>query len=166
MCPLGYSLQPATSTSWNRTPFRKCVPIPYHAAFDADQFTRLREGLIPRAMEDKWVVFYEESQLFFHRSWTGMPVYRFTLTPLADGGATASEAFWSKELAIASTEGRDYQARLLDFLIANLLLGQSKPFPLPSGLREPMPGVFQHNISGTGFAESTYTFKKPWWRFW
>jgi len=157
---------PVTNTSWKREPFKECVPIPYHAVFDVEQFTRLKEGLIPRAMEDKWFIFYEEPQLFFHRSWTGQPVYRITLTTLGDGGATVSAALWSKEIAVASKDGPEYQVRLLDFLVANLLLGQSIPFPLPSGLNEEMPGVFQHHISGTGFAELGPTSKKPWWRFW
>jgi hypothetical protein len=65
---------PARSTSWNRGPFKECVPIPDHGAFDAEQFARLKEGLIPQTMEDKWFVYYEEPQLFFHRSWTGQPV--------------------------------------------------------------------------------------------
>ena len=64
----------ATSTSWERTPFKEAVPIPYHAAFDAEQFVRLKAGLIPQTMEDKWFVYYEEPELFFHRSWTGQPV--------------------------------------------------------------------------------------------
>ena len=117
-------------------------------------------------MEDKWFIYYEESELFFHRSWTGQPVYRLMLATLADGGATVSEALWSKGLAVASKDGPDYQVQLLDFLVANLLLGQAKSFPLPSGLREPMPGVFQHHSSGTGFPESRPKSKKSWWRFW
>ena len=117
-------------------------------------------------MEDKWFVYYEEPELFFHRSWTGQPVYWLTLITLPDGGATVSEARWSKELAVASKDGPDYQVQLLDFLVANLLLGQSKSFPLPSGLREPMPGVFQHHASGTGFPESQPKSKKSWWHFW
>jgi hypothetical protein len=156
----------AASTSRERTPFKGCVPIPYHAAFDAEQFVRLKAGLIPQAMEDKWCIYYEEPELFFHRSWTGQPVYRLTLATLADGGATVSEALWSKEFAVVSKHGPGYQAQLLDFLVANLLLRQSKSFPLPSGLREPMPGVFQHHVSGTGFPESRAKSIKPWWRFW
>ena len=116
-------------------------------------------------MEDKWFVYYEGRELFFHRSWTGQPVYRISLATLEDGGAEVTETLWSKELAVASKDGPDYQARLLGFLVANLLLGQSLPFPLPSNLREPMPGVFQHHISGTGFPDVQHTSKK-WWRFW
>ena len=106
---------PATRTSWKWEPFKECVLIPYHAAFDPEQVSRLREGLIPRTVEDKWFIFHEESQLFFHRSWTGQPVYRFTFTTLGDGGATVSEAFWSNEIARASKDGPEYQARLSDF---------------------------------------------------
>jgi hypothetical protein len=117
-------------------------------------------------MKDKWFIYCEEPHLFFHRSWTGQPIYRLTLTALADGGATVTEALWSKELAVASKDGLDYQVRLVDFLVANLLLGQSKRFPLPSTLAEPMPGVFQHHISGTGYPEAPTQRKKPWWRIW
>lgn len=156
----------ASSTSWKREPFKQCVPIPYHAAFAAEQLVRLKAGLIPRIMEDKWFIYYEEPHLFFHRSWTGQPIYRLTLASLADGGATVTEAFWSKELAVASKDGPDYQVRLVDFLVANLLLGQSKPFPLPATLAEPMPGVLQHHISGTGYPQAPTQHKKPWWRIW
>jgi hypothetical protein len=149
-----------TSKSWKWEPFEECVPIPYHAAFDAEQFVRLKVGLIPRTMEDKWFIYYEEPELFFHRSWTGQPVYRLRLTTLDDGGATVSEALWSKELAATSRDGPDYQVQLLDFLVANLLLGQSRPFPLPPGLQERVPGVFQHHIAVTGFPESRLSSKK------
>jgi hypothetical protein len=44
-----------------------------------------------------------------HRTCTGPPVYRLTLATLADGGATVSEALWSKELAVAPKDGPDYQ---------------------------------------------------------
>ena len=111
------------ATSWKREPFKQCVPTPYHAAFDPKQLIRLKAGLIPRAMEDKWFIYYEQPELFFHRSWTGQPVYRLTLAGSADGGATVTEALWSKELATAAKDGADYQARLVEFLIANLLLG-------------------------------------------
>jgi CHAT domain-containing protein len=35
----------AGSTSWERTPSKKSVSIPYHAVFDAEQFVRLKAGL-------------------------------------------------------------------------------------------------------------------------
>lgn len=156
----------ATANSWKWEPFKKCVRIAFHAAFDADQVACLKVGLIPRRMEDKWFVYYEEPQLFFHRGWSGKPVYRITLTLLPNGSAAVSEAYCSNEFALTYKDGPEYPVRLLDFLISDLLLGQSKPFPLPLGLKEPLPGSYQHHISGTGFAESVYPSKKAWWRFW
>jgi hypothetical protein len=121
----------ASPTSWKRKPFKEGVTVPYQAAFDSEQFARLREGLIPQRMEDKWFIYYEEPHLFLHRNWTGAPFYRLTLNSVP-GGVEVMEALWSQELADTSTPTQaEYQARLLDFLLSNLLLGQSKPFPLP-----------------------------------
>ena len=53
-------------------------------------------------------------------------------------------------------------------LISNLLLGKSKPFPVPLGAWKPETGVFQHAIAGTSFSHD-YPQGKPrrkWWRLW
>ena len=168
-CPIRFSIyrMHASAKSWRHDSFREGIPIAYQATFDCQQFARLQEGLVPREMEDKWFIYYEEPYLFLHRSWTGQPVYRLTLNSVP-GGAHVTEALWSKDLADASTptQGADYQVRLLDFLLSNLLLGQSKPFPMPPDLQEPMHGVFQHIVAGTGYRQSSATPKKPWWRIW
>jgi len=156
----------ASSTSWKRKPFNEGVPLRFQAAFDNGQFARLRVGLVPREMEDKWFIYYEEPHLFLHRSWTGEPVYRLTLSS-GQEGAEVTEALWSKDLADASTptHNAEYQVRLLDFLLSTLLLGQPKAFPMPTDLKEPRKGVFQHIVAGTGYPQSP-TPKKPWWRIW
>jgi hypothetical protein len=152
----------ASPTSWQREPFKAGVPLPYKAAFNHEQFARLREGLIPQQMENKWFIYYEEPHLFLHRSWTGAPVYRLTLG-IVPGGAKVTEALWSKVMADAANfaHGAKYQARLLDFLLSNLLLGQSKLFPVPFNLRAAKYAIYQHVVSGTG-----YPSKKAWWRIW
>ena len=156
----------ASPTSCKREPFKEGVPLPYQAAFDSEQFARLRDGLIPQQMEDKWFIYSEEPHLFLHRSWTGAPVYRLRSNSVP-GGAEVMDALWSKELADTSTPHKAPSIKcLLDFLLSNLLLGQSKPFPVPPGLREPMPGVLQHIVSGTGYPQSSAKPKKPWWRIW
>ncbi len=100
---------------------------------------RLRQGLVPRQMEDKWFVFYEPPHLFLHRSWTGLPVFRVTLAD-RKGGAQVVEALWAWPSKLDASLDPEYQAQLLDFLIGNLLLGECKPFPsrqtLPSRLLE------------------------------
>lgn len=138
----------ASATSWKHDPFKEGILLPYQATFDRVQLARLKMGLIPGAMEDKWFVYFEEPHLFLHRSWTGQPVFRLTLKNLLDG-AEVTETLWSE----AGTSDSAYQVRLLDFLVSNLLLGQSKPFPVPPGVTEPIPGIFQHHVSGTAYPQ-------------
>ena len=168
----------ATSTSWKRESFKEGVAFPYAAEFNSAEFARLRDGLVPRTMEDKWFVYFEEPHLYFHRSWTGQPAYRLKLETTTRG-AKVTEALWASDLAASPQADIEYQPKLVDFLLSNLLLGQAKPFPRPSGISEPMPGVFQHHVSGTGYGEVQYRQasmpaprqaggkpKKPWWRIW
>jgi len=142
----------ALPTSWEREPFTSGVSIPYKAVFSEKQFARLKIGLVPKRMEDKWFIYYEEPHLFLHRSWTGQPVYRLALRKTPDG-AEIDEALWSKVLAEAPDPDPGYQVQLIDFLLSNLLLGESKPFPLPQAILEPAPGVIQHHIAGTSFPQ-------------
>jgi len=155
----------ATATSWKREPFTEGVPLSFRADFGSEELSRIEAGLIPKEMEDKWFVFYEAPHLFFHRSWTGQPVYRIALENKQDG-ALVTEALWAKAFATADNADPAYQSKLLDFLVSNLLLAQSKPFPRPEGIKEPMPGMFQHHAAGTGYREVAVKAKKPWWRLW
>lgn len=140
----------ATADSWKREPFTTGVVIPYQDRFFESEYAKLQEGLIPGVMEDKWFVYFEEPYLFLHRSWTGQPVYRARLSACGDG-ATVTEALCVPRVLEAN--GPVYQARLLDFLISNLLLGKAKPFPVPDGFVEQAKGAFQHAISGTGYPQ-------------
>jgi hypothetical protein len=152
----------ATSESWKNTPFGDIEPIPYEAQFTASEFDKLRLGLIPREMEDKWFIYFDEPFLKFHRSWTGQAVYRVKLCE-ADGGVAVAEAVCSADVLVQSS--RDYQAELLDFLVSNLLLGAQKPFPVPQGTKEPLPGVYQHATVGRAYPERMVA-PRPWWKFW
>ena len=144
----------ATANSWKHKPFLAGRPIPYAESFSGPEYSKLREGLIPQAMEDKWFIYFDEPHLFLHRSWTGEPVFRVRLTASGDGAAVA-EALCVSDLL---QNGPEYQAVLLDFLIGNLLLGKAKPFPMPDGQTEQARGILQHHVSGTGYEQ--VPFKK------
>jgi hypothetical protein len=141
----------ATASSWKREPFIEGVALAYRAEFSAAQFERLRDGLVPRQMEDKWFVYYDEPFLYWHRSWSGKPVYWIGFA-FENGAARVVDAQISKALGASEAE-LEHQAQMLDFLICNLMLGQAKPFPRPPGLKEPNAGVFQHHIAGTAYPE-------------
>jgi len=117
-------------------------------------------------MEDKWFIYFEAPHLFLHRSWTGLPAYRVALTASGDGAAV-DEALCVAE-AVQET-GAEYQAKLLDFLISNLVLGKSKPFPVPAGARKPETVLLQHAVAGTGYPQvypEGRAARRKWWRLW
>jgi hypothetical protein len=129
------------------------VPLAFEATVSAAEADRLRVGLISQSMEEKWNVVHDAPHLLFHRSWTGLLVYRVTLESTEDGGARLCDARWNAGIAAADGADAQYEARVLRFLVFQLLLHQPGRFPLPPGV-EP-DGVYgslvQHSVSGTMF---------------
>jgi hypothetical protein len=152
----------ANVESWKTAPFGEVQEIPYRSRFAAPEYEKLKLGLIPREMEDKWFIYYDEPFLAFHRSWTGQPVYRVKLREI-DDGSVVEEAQCSTDV-VAKSDAQ-YQAMLLDFIVSNLLLGQRKPFPVPAKMPEKLPGAYQHAVVGRGYPQ-TVVATKPWWKFW
>ena len=139
----------ARRTDWKCEPFQSGVALPFTQTYSDDQFKTICRGLLPGAMEDKWFIFFEDSFLYLHRSWTGLPVYRVELTQIDDG-------FQVKEAlsAIGNTDAgeMEYEAELLDFLIGAILLGENRSFPKSAKIQKD-GGVFQHHIVGRAYPE-------------
>ena len=117
----------ATKGDWRTQEFKDLVPLPYVAKFDAEEFERLKRGLIPDVMEDKWFIYFSDNTLFIHRSWTGAGVYQVQLMT-DDDGVSVKRAFVSTELETAR-EHLDHNARVLGWLISRFLLGRNEPYP-------------------------------------
>lgn len=142
----------ATSQDWKTLPFGACREIPYRAQFSKEETTHLKCGLIPAEMEDKWFVYFEDNTLHFHRSWTGHPVFKVVITETETSTrvskALIEASFFDDETAVFDAE---YQAAMLNFLVSNLLLGKSTPFPIAGALTDREAAIEQHVISGTGY---------------
>jgi hypothetical protein len=145
---------PANRKSW-KTEERSVamVRIPYDDTFSCDEIARIRLGLIPRSMDEKWFIFFEQPFLFFHRSWTGRLIYRLEL----DADTTSPRV---KDARVVDDSGfyrrqsDEYEAKLVSFLVRRLMLEQNVPFPVPDAKREQAPGAYQHNIVGLAAPES------------
>jgi hypothetical protein len=141
----------ADRSSW------KTLPLPTQRAklniereFTEEDYLRLKNGLIPEVMEDKWFIFMENNVLSFHRSWTGMCIYQAHF----DNQYTITEVWVNRDSEQYKETDDEYDERLLNFLIDNLLLGKSTPFPMPINFPSDLPkDVFQHNVSGTDYSE-------------
>jgi len=64
-------------------------PIRCGHAFTADDLARLREGLWPRDMDDRWAVWLDGETLRCWRSWTGTCIYESQVTLAEDGTGVA-----------------------------------------------------------------------------
>jgi len=116
-------LRVAQPIDWQTTsiPDDRKKTIALNRTYSQDAMVRIRLGLVPEAMEDKWFIYWQGDRLYIHRSWTGMCLYvaRF----IAD-----SEVFYLIEAdvnmaAMASPQPTDDQHReAIAFLIDVLLL--------------------------------------------
>ena len=106
----------------------KRITIPLNRSFSLSEIERMRAGLVPEQMEDKWFIYWHNDTLFFHRSWTGFCVYvvRF---------AKQDECYRMVEADVnrdpeqyrETSDARD--AKMISYLIDVLLLHQEGAFP-------------------------------------
>ena len=54
--------------------------------FSQEDMDRIRRGVVPETMDDKWFIYWTEDALYFHRSWTGC----CTIATSSTSGATAT----------------------------------------------------------------------------
>jgi len=131
-----------TKESWKNEELPdEVAELSYCRIFSEHEYSKLILGLKPQQMEDKWFVYHEKDYLFLHRSWTGFCIYRLRLGKV-EQGYTIEEVLVNRDEEQYNEKDNSYDVEMLDFLISNILLGESKPFPKAIGV------------------------DKPWWRFW
>mgnify|MGYP000109407559 CR=1 FL=1 len=119
----------ARKDSWKTGPFPvKHQRLRVHHRFTAAEYARLCRGLVPEAMEDKWLIFQESDWLHFHRSWTGYCIYQVRLERDGSGWA-ATEVRVNRDPEQYVEEDDAADLGVLAFLIDGLLLGRDVPLP-------------------------------------
>jgi hypothetical protein len=113
---------------------------------DADA-ERMMQGFIPKAMEDKWFIYFEDGWLFFHRSWTGALIYALRLDG-SPAGVRVIEAWVNRNPDQYKLKDTEFDRKLVRYLIDSILLGKSVPFPTPPGAEKAPQGVFRHHYVG------------------
>lgn len=112
----------ATKARWQNHPIDYPKKIDLSIHFNDKQFEKLKHGLIPKQMEDKWFIFYENDWLYFHRSWTGFGLYKAQLIKEHDGYSI--KEFWAeRNQEKYKNEDDNTDIENISFLIARGLLG-------------------------------------------
>jgi ADP-ribosyl-[dinitrogen reductase] hydrolase len=116
----------ATQKTWHNHPTDNPKRIEVELQFSEKQFLKLIRGLIPEQMEDKWFIFYEDTWLYFHRSWTGFGIYKAKLEK-SESGYSIKEFWVERNQAKYQNDNDNEDIQNFTFLIAKGLLGIDAP---------------------------------------
>lgn len=133
----------ARSNSWKTVEMPATViSLPFTKTYTAEEFSVLAHGFVPKAMEDKWFVFMQDNILFFHRSWTGLCIYKIVFEQ-NHNEYTVQEVLINADTEQYSRRDNHHETTLLSWLIDGYLLRKQVSFPVPGDLsRDTYPGVF------------------------
>jgi hypothetical protein len=103
----------ATRASWkiHACP-KERVALNFGDVYTSSEFEQIQEGLVPREMEDKWFIFFEDSWLFIHRSWTGFCIYGVRFERSSEGAAVV-ESWVSRNKEQYGETRTDHDEKLL-----------------------------------------------------
>ena len=119
----------ANQTDWKTEPLpSKKATISVERTFSRSEMDRIRRGLVPEQMEDKWFIYWKDNALFFHRSWTGYCIYVVHFaTEYGLWKMTQAEVNRNPEQYKKMSDERD--AKMISYLVDVLLLHQDAKFP-------------------------------------
>lgn len=110
------------------------MTLSLNCCFNADETARLKAGLVPADMDDRWFVFFEAEWLYLHRSWTGSCIFGVRLQEeLLDDlleqqhGVRVAQAWASREWDEYQSKSVEDDTRMLDKLLSALAAGQLGP---------------------------------------
>ena len=122
-------MRAARPTDWETHPLpERRTTIPLDRTFTPPEMRRIRRGVVPEAMEDKWFIYWQDDRLHFHRSWTGYCTYvaRFEVE---GGTGRMVEAQVSRDPDQYQQTDDARNAVLIGYLVDVLLLRRPVEFP-------------------------------------
>ena len=159
---LGVKMKKATSKDWKIKPLpKKRSLIPADRHFTLAEMNRIKRGVIPLEMEEKWFIFFKRNRLYFHRSWTGYCV--FVAHFKRRQGGYVLHLIEANRNARQYSETEDaYDAKLFFYILDLLLLGRETPFPSKAGVSPDVVPIQQWSQVGKAMlSESKSGSKGP-----
>jgi hypothetical protein len=119
----------ARQSDWKTEPLpSKRAVIRHDQHFSSEEMAVVRRGVIPEQMEDKWFIYWNDGELYFHRSWTGRCIYVVKFE--ADQtGCRMIEALANRDPGQYQETSDDRDRAMISFLIDVVLLHRQHDFP-------------------------------------
>ena len=122
-------MKAARSKDWQTRPMPvQRTVVRLDRKYTREQMDRIRLGVIPEQMEDKWFIYWKKGSLYFHRSWTGICIYIVHFVPEGDGHRMMDAEVNRDESEYMETSDETDQ-EMIPFLIDLLLLQQMDELP-------------------------------------
>ena len=104
--------------------------VPFEESYSAEEYALIARGLIPQEMEDRWFIYEDNGVVYVHRSWTGACIYRVRFEATEDLYRIV-EVLVSRDQEQYRGDDVEFDARVLRFLIDDVLLGRPAARPEP-----------------------------------
>jgi len=114
---------------WHPKEFSKPRKIKAGFQISETQLARVRFGLWPRQMEDKWFIYFENSRICCHRSWTGYRIYEAEVKK-GNTGYTIPEMTVERDAELYGCSDDSEDIRQFHYLIGCGILGLNLNAPI------------------------------------
>jgi len=114
---------------WKTNEFSKAQIIKVILPITESQYAKIRFGLLPLQMEDKWFVYFNDGRIHFHRSWTGDKVYEAKVEKL-DSQYVIKEILVERDVKLYSCTDDIKDFRSFLFILGRGILGMNIEPPI------------------------------------
>ena len=117
-----------TKDMWKTIPIAENADqLPANKLYHLEQWDQISRGLMPEEMEDKWFIYEENYWVYFHRSWTGICIFKAHFS-IQGENLVLDEAFVDAETLGENLVRKDRYQDFLYWLVDHFLLGKDIPF--------------------------------------
>ena len=102
----------------------KTMPIPvekvdlgYQKVFLAADAKKIMSGYNPESMDDRWFIYYEDSLVYFVRSWTGYHIFGFKLAVSPNGSANVIGSWANRNIDEYQSKSKENDIQTINDLI-------------------------------------------------
>ncbi len=95
-----------------------------------NEMEKIKQGLTPKEMEDKWLIFSENNFIHFHRSWTGFCIYRAEYKKTENNDFVITKLIINRNHRQYKGKDNEYDKKIFEYLLDSLLLKKNVPLPI------------------------------------
>ena len=123
-------MKKVTKDQWETKLFpMKQITSSISMSYTDAQMERIQRGFLPRVMEEKWFIYWEDMTLYFFRSWTGFALFEVDFMA-RDAHYFSTVARLNRDEEQYSETDELFDCALIFFLIHRILLGEEVAYPL------------------------------------